>query len=206
VLPRADLRVDADSHLAAPLIRLPDCTARGWRVAWALLPIHAPVTPVFLRTALLALTTLLTGGCPISIQTVDAQGRAIEGMSCRVNNESAQYVGDSPMFDLKVRRSSMPLVIECRGDGRPVARAVLVPRADSAVVAQMLLPGGSSFMVIDHVTGFMYAYPRWVRLQAGADMVFDRRDERGREPTPGLVTRQFDDLVRFAAGAATRLD
>jgi hypothetical protein len=173
------------------------------------------VTPVFLRTSLLALTTLLAGGCatvrgdatqPISIQTVDAQGRAIEGMSCRVNNDSAQYVGDSPMFDLKVRRSSMPLVIECRGDARPVARAVLVPRADSAVAAQLLLPGGTSFMVIDHVTGFMYAYPRWVRLQAGADMVFDRRDERGREPTPGLVTRQFDAMVRFAAGGTTQLD
>ena len=172
--------------------------------------------PSFSCTALLAFATLmLTTGCatvkgdatqPISIQTVDAQGRAIEGMSCRVNNDSAQYVGDSPMFDLKVRRSSMPLVIECRGDGRPMARAVLVPRADNAVAAQLLLPGGSSFMVIDHVTGFMYAYPRWIRLQAGADMVFDRRDERGRDPTPGLVTRQFDDLVRFAGGTTTRLD
>lgn len=170
---------------------------------------------MFLRATLLTLTTLLAGGCatvsgnatqPISIQTVDAQGRVIEGMSCRVNNPSAQYVGDSPMFDLKVRRSSMPLVIECRGEGRPMARAVLVPRADTAMAAQLLLPGGSSLMVIDHVTGFMYAYPRWVRLQAGADMVFDRRDERNRDPTPGLVTRQFDDIVRFASGASTRLD
>jgi hypothetical protein len=170
---------------------------------------------MFLRAVLLALTTLLGTGCatvsgnatqPISIQTVDAQGRVIEGMSCRVSNGSAQYVGDSPMFDVKVRRSSLPLVIECRGDAQPMARAVLVSRADSSVAAQMLLPGGSSFMLIDHVTGFMYAYPRWVRLQAGADMVFDRRDERGRDPTPGLVTRQFDDVVRFASGAAGHLD
>lgn len=173
------------------------------------------MTPLFVRAVLLAVATLLASGCatvngnatqPISIQTVDAQGHVIEGMSCRVTNDSAQYLGDSPMFDLRVRRSSMPLVIECRGEGRPMARAVLVPRADNAVMAQMLLPGGSSFMVIDHVTGFMYAYPRWIRLQAGADMVFDRRDERGRDPTPGLVTRQFDDFVRFAGGASTRLD
>lgn len=173
------------------------------------------MTPSFVRAVLLAFATLLASGCatvngnatqPISIQTVDAQGRVIEGMSCRVTNDSAQYLGDSPMFDLRVRRSSMPLVIECRGDGRPMARAVLVPRADNAVAAQLLLPGGSSFMVIDHVTGYMYAYPRWIRLQAGADMVFDRRDERGRDPTPGLVTRQFDDIVRFAGGASTRLD
>ncbi|MGB2817658.1 MAG: hypothetical protein WBA53_08170 [Burkholderiaceae bacterium] len=169
------------------------------------------MTPLVLRAALLAFVTLMASGCatvsgnatqPISIQTVDAEGHAIEGMSCRVANDSAQYLGDSPMFDLKVRRSSVPLVIECRGEGRPMARAVLVSRADNAVVSQLLLPGGSSFMMIDHVTGFMYAYPRWVRLQAGADMVFDRRDERGRDPTPGLVTRQFDDLVRFAGGAS----
>jgi hypothetical protein len=164
-----------------------------------------------LRLVVLAFAAIAASGCatvsgsatqPISIQTVDADGRVIEGMSCRLSNGSGQYVGDTPLFDLNVRRSSMPLVIECRGDNRPLARAVLVPRADGMVPAQMLLPGGSSLMVIDHLTGFMYAYPRWIRLQAGADMVFDRRDERGRDPTPGLVTRQFDDFVRFASGEA----
>ena len=172
--------------------------------------------PLSLRAALLVLTALLASGCatvtgratqPVSIQTVDSQGRMIEGMSCRISSGGREYVGDSPMFDLQVRRSSTPLVVECRGDGRPMARAVLMPRADSMVAAQMLLPGGSSMMVIDHVSGFMYAYPRWVRVQAGADMVFDRRDEAGRHPVPGLVTRQFDDLVRFAgSGAAVQVD
>jgi hypothetical protein len=166
--------------------------------------------PVPLRVALLALTALLASGCatvtgratqPVSIQAVDGQGRAIEGMTCRVSSGGRQYIGDSPMFDLQVRRSSAPLVVECRGDGRPMARAVLLPRADNMVAAQLLLPGGSSMMVIDHVSGFMYSYPRWVRVQAGADMVFDRRDEHGRHPVPGLVTRQFDDLVRFASGS-----
>ena len=177
------------------------------------------IAPLPLRLAVLAVlavTALLASGCatvsgratqPISIQTVDAQGRLIEGMSCRAVNGGGQYVGDTPMFDLQVRRSSTPLVVECRGDGRPMARAVLMPRADNMVAAQMLLPGGSSLMVIDHISGFMYSYPRWVRVQAGADMVFDRTDENGRTPTPGLVTRQFDDLVRFASGnASIRVD
>jgi hypothetical protein len=97
----------------------------------------------------------------------------------------------------------MPLVIECRGDAVPMARAVLLPRADRATIAQVLLPGGSSLMVIDHLTGFLYSYPRWVRIQAGADMMFDRNEERGRSPTPGLVTREFDDIVRFASGSAS---
>lgn len=169
------------------------------------------MTSLPLRVALLALVAVLASGCatvtgratqPVSIQAVDRDGRAIEGMSCRVSSGGREYVGDTPMFDLQVRRSSSPLVIECRGDGRPMARAVLLPRAENMVAAQLLLPGGSSMMFIDHVSGFMYSYPRWVRVQAGADMVFDRRDEKGRDPVPGLVTRQFDDLVRFASGGA----
>lgn len=172
--------------------------------------------PLYLRTALLALAAVLASGCatvtgratqPVSIQTVDSEGRVIDGMSCRVSNGGREYAGDTPMFDLQVRRSSAPLVVECRGEGRPMARAVLVSRAADMVAAQLLLPGGSSMMVIDHVSGFMYSYPRWVRVQAGADMVFDHRDERGRDPVPGLVTRQFDDLVRYAGGStAVRID
>jgi hypothetical protein len=136
----------------------------------------------------------------LNIQTVDGEGRVVEGMSCRASNASADYVGVTPMFDTQVRRSSSPLVIECRRDGVAMARAVVVSRAVNMQPAQMLLPGGSSLMIIDHLTGYMYSYPRWVRLQVGADMVFDRRDENSRGPTPGLITRQFDDFVRFAAG------
>ncbi|HTN50108.1 MAG TPA: hypothetical protein VMK32_11810 [Burkholderiaceae bacterium] len=139
----------------------------------------------------------------LNIQTVDGEGRIVEGMSCHASNASADYIGVTPMFDMKVRRSSSPLVVECRRDGLALARAVVVSRAVNMQPAQMLLPGGTSMMIIDHISGFMYAYPRWVRLQVGADMVFDRRDEQDRGPTPGLVTRQFDDFVRFAAGGPT---
>jgi hypothetical protein len=163
----------------------------------------------------IVLTALLLSGCAtvsgestqrVSIQALDAKGRIIEGMSCRVINGSAEYVGDTPMFDLKVRRSSTPLQVECRANGFPLARALVISRADRMAAAQMLLPGGSSLMVLDHMTGYMYSYPSWIRLQAGADMVFDRRDERGRNPTPGVVTRTFDDAVRYASGETARVD
>lgn len=139
----------------------------------------------------------------INIQTVDANGRPIEGMACRIVNGSAEYMGDSPMFGLKVRRSSTPLVAECKRSGYAMARALIIPRADlvSGSTAQLLLPGGSSMLIIDHLSGYMYRYPRWVRVQAGADMVFDQADEKGRDPTPGIVTRQFDAQVRYAGGA-----
>ncbi len=163
------------------------------------------------RLSLAALVAAALSGCAtlagdstqkLSIQTVDKDGHAVDGMSCKASNASAEYVGVTPMFDMQVRRSHSALVIECRRDGYPLARGVVVSRGVNIQPLQMLLPGGTSLMAIDHLTGFMYSYPRWVRLQVGTDMVFDRRDEVGRGPTPGLVTRQFDEFVRFASTAS----
>lgn len=166
-----------------------------------------------LAASLLALVALtgcatITGESTqkVSIQTVDAQGRSVDGMSCFASNSSAEYVGVSPMFDMKIRRSASPLIVECRRDGTALARAVLVSRAVNMAPLQLLLPGGTSMMALDHFSGFMYSYPRWVRVQVGTDMVFDRRDELARDPTPGLVTRQFDDYVRFASGNPARAE
>lgn len=164
-----------------------------------------------LRVLLTACAVVVVSGCAtmtgeatqaINIQTVDANGRPIEGMKCRIVNGSAEYLGDSPLFGLRVRRSSQPLVAECQRRGYALARALIIPRAElaSGSTAQLLLPGGSSMLIIDHLTGFMYEYPRWIRPQAGADMIFDRADERGRDPTPGVITRQFDAQVRHASG------
>jgi hypothetical protein len=166
--------------------------------------------------ALLAVLAVALSGCAtltgdatqkVNIQTVDQDGRVVDGMSCHASNAFADYVGVTPMFDTQVRRSSSPLVVECRRHGLPVTRGVIVSRGVNIQPLQLLLPGGTSMMAIDHLSGFMYAYPRWVRLQVGTDMVFDRRDEKDRGPTPGLITRQFDDFVRFASGVPqTRAD
>ena len=164
-----------------------------------------------LRAFLVAVASVAAGGCAtvtgdatqaINIQTVDAKGKPIDGMACRIVNGSAEYMGDTPLFNLKVRRSSTPLVAECKRNGYPMARALIISRADlaSGSTAQLLLPGGSSMLIVDHISGFMYQYPRWIRPQVGADMIFDRNDERGRDPTPGIVTRQFDAQVRYAVG------
>jgi hypothetical protein len=166
---------------------------------------------LWLRVALAVLAVLGVSGCAtvtgeatqaINIQTVDAQGRPIDGMACRIVNGSAEYMGDTPLFGLRVRRSSTPLVAECKRQGYPVARALIVSRANlaSGSTAQLLLPGGTSMLVIDHFSGYMYSYPRWIRAQVGADMIFDRNDERGLLPTPGVITRQFDAQVRYASG------
>ena len=165
----------------------------------------------FVRVFFAVAALVSVGGCAtvtgeatqaINIQTVDATGRPVDGMACRIVNGSAEYMGDTPMFGLRVRKSPTPLVVECKRHGYAMARALIISRADlaSGSTAQLLLPGGSSMLVIDHISGFMYQYPRWIRPQVGADMIFDRSDEKGREPTPGIITRQFDAQVRYASG------
>ena len=178
------------------------------RLSGGILPLmHLPFLRVFLAVAALVSVSgcaTVTGEATqaINIQTVDAKGKPVDGMACRIVNGSAEYMGDTPMFGLRVRKSPTPLVVECKRNGYAMARALIISRADlaSGSTAQLLLPGGSSMLIIDHISGFMYQYPRWIRPQVGADMIFDRSDEKGRDPTPGIITRQFDAQVRYASG------
>jgi len=146
--------------------------------------------------SLLSVAALALAGCAtvtgtpnqsISIQTVDALDRPITGMRCRVSNSSADYFGDSPMRDLQVRRSSSDLEIECHR-GSLIARGTAVSRGsvvDGAVKA--LLPGGTAMLAIDHLSGYRYAYPDWIRLRVGEHLVFDAdRQERGK-PAQGML-------------------
>jgi hypothetical protein len=138
--------------------------------------------------------SLALGGCAtvtgsptqsISIHTVDANDRPIEGMRCRVVNGSAEYFGTSPMHDLQVRRSSSDLDIECRR-GALVARGTAVSRGSAAgAAAKVLLPGGTASLVIDHVSGYRYAYPSALRLRVGQHLVFDASDDAVR-PSRGI--------------------
>jgi hypothetical protein len=139
--------------------------------------------------------SLALGGCatvtgsptqPISIHTVDANDRPIEGMRCRVINGAAEYFGTSPMYDLQVRRASSDLDIECRR-GALVARGTAVSRGSAAgAAAKVLLPGGTASLVIDHVSGYRYAYPSTLRLRVGQHLVFDASDDALGRPSRGI--------------------
>jgi hypothetical protein len=137
---------------------------------------------LLLLPALLAGCATLTGDAlqSIGIHTVDAHDRSVAGFRCRVINGAAEYFGDSPLFDLRVRRSAADLDIECRR-GSHLARGTAVSRGsviDGAVKA--LLPGGTAMLAVDHLTGYRYAYPSVLRLRIGQHLVFDAGDE-----TPG---------------------
>lgn len=127
----------------------------------------------------LALAGLLASGCatitgtptqPVSIVTIDAFDRPVPGMRCRVVNSAEDYYGTSPMFDLQVRRSASDLQIECRL-GVLAANATAISRGTGLISA--VLPGGTAAILVDHFTGYRYAYPNMLRLRVGEHLVFD---------------------------------
>lgn len=145
---------------------------------------------------LLPLAALLLAGCAtvtgsptqsISIQTVDALDRPIAGMRCKITNASADYFGDAPIRDLQVRRSSSDLEIECHR-GSLVARGTAVSRGSVVGGAvKALLPGGTAMLMVDHLSGYRYAYPDLIRLRIGEHLVFDADRQVPGQPARGLL-------------------
>ncbi|MGE5337808.1 MAG: hypothetical protein ACM3PU_08260 [Gemmatimonadota bacterium] len=130
--------------------------------------------------ATVSATLLALAGCatisgsptqPLSIHTVDAKGKPVSGMHCRLANGEATYYGNSPLLDVQVRRSGSDLEIECRGGGQ-IARGTAFARSP-ALSAAVLLPGGGAAAVIDRLSGYVYAYPRTMQLRIGEHMMFD---------------------------------
>jgi hypothetical protein len=119
------------------------------------------------------------------VETLDEQGHVVEGMRCKFSNASSDYFADTPVYGLEVHRSASDLQISCRLGDR-VAEGKAVSRGGIKSIAAMLLPGGSAYMVIDHLSGYRYTYPAWVRLQVGQKLVFDASDDKGGAPVAGL--------------------
>jgi hypothetical protein len=141
--------------------------------------------------ALLALSACATiSGSPtqaISIAAVDADGRPVRGMNCRLANSKADYFGSTPMFDVQVLRSGSDLEIECRR-GTQVARATAYARS-AALGGALLLPGGGAAALIDRLSGYAYAYPRTMQLRVGTYLTFDDGAPTTAADTTALAAR-----------------
>lgn len=123
---------------------------------------------------------LLASGCAtitgdatqtIEITAVDANDRPLRGMTCRLDNGHGEQVVTTPARTVEVRRSANDLEIECTLGGQ-VARGTVVSRGDNKM-EHSFIPGGSLLAVIDHVSGYMYAYPTPLVLRAGAHLRFE---------------------------------
>jgi len=137
----------------------------------------------YLRTGAWLALALWLGGCStlsgdfhqkLQIDAVDAQNRPIDGMPCQVGSGNSAITVVTPAHDVRVRRSAMPLQIECRLDSR-VAAATVKPRRER--MEEALLPFGSAGVFIDHLSGSLYSYPTSLHLRVGQRLVLEHGGE-----------------------------
>jgi len=167
--------------------------------------------------ALSGIQALVLGACAtitgdptqvVHVETVDEHGQPIEGMRCHLHNASGEYFGDSPMFGLEVHRSSSDLRMACRmgnriAEGRAISRSGL--RGAGTGLVNLMMPGGSGMMAIDHFTGYRYTYPGWVVLRIGQKLEFDASDDEGGRPVPGVRTDAPEESVARTPAARPAL-
>ena len=128
--------------------------------------------------ACLALALWL-GGCStvtgdfhqkLQIEALDAQNRPVDGMQCRVGSGSSAKSVVTPAADVRVRRSNLPLAVECHRDNL-VATATVKSRRER--MEEALLPFGSVGVFVDHLSGSLYAYPTALHLRVGQHLVLE---------------------------------
>ncbi len=150
---------------------------------------------VFVTAAWLAGCATLTGSATqtIEVHAVDENDRAVRGVQCRLDNGTGEVIVTLPANEVRIRRSSADLEIECR-IGTQLARGTAVARGD-AKMENSFLPGGSIAALIDHLSGYMYSYPTPLRLRFGEHLRFEFSDAPRAElvaalAPPGAVQRE----------------
>ena len=132
------------------------------------------------------------GGCativndsahPVKVEARTATGVMVSGAECTATNDYGSFAlksGDTA----PVRRSSKDLDITCRHADQPNAVGRSISRANAGLFGNIIIGGGIG-AIIDHTKGTAYTYPTWIQLVFGKTLVFDRRDEKDGQPTPG---------------------
>jgi hypothetical protein len=110
----------------------------------------------------------------LQIDALDAQNRPIEGMQCQVGSGSSAQTVVTPAADVRVRRSSLSLAIDCHRDSL-VATATVKPRRER--MEEALLPFGSAGVFVDHFSGALYSYPTTLHLRLGQHLVLEHGSE-----------------------------
>jgi hypothetical protein len=108
----------------------------------------------------------------LQIDALDAQDRPVEGLPCRIGSGDSAINIVTPARDVRVHRSKEPLVIECRRDSQ-VATATVKPQREKMEEALLPFGVGSAGVLVDYLSGALYAYPTALRLRVGQHLVLE---------------------------------
>lgn len=112
----------------------------------------------------------------LSLTTKAQDSTAVEGVSCRLQNDKGTWDALSPAF-VNVRRSSHDLTVVCKKDGASDGMLKAVSRAAGGMYGNIIFGGGIG-AIIDHSKGTGYNYPDLLQVEMGKSVVVDRRDQK----------------------------
>jgi hypothetical protein len=133
------------------------------------------------------------GDQQIYLTTYDQNGSKVKGASCKLSNDFRQSTLDS-LAQVKVRRSYSDLMIECKKPGYPDANGRAVSRANAAIYGNVVTLGIGA--IFDHAIGAAYTYPQYIDLVFGQTLDFDRRHDKGGQPTQVQVQVPVPDMKK----------
>lgn len=117
----------------------------------------------------------------LTLSTKGEDGKAIEGVMCKLRNDRGSWEALSPGF-VQVRRSSEDLHVECTKAGLREGLLKAVSRATESMMGNAIMPGGTIGAIIDHSTGMGYDYPEQLLVQMGTTVLVDRNPQPSANP------------------------
>lgn len=137
----------------------------------------------------------------VTIDTLTADGKAVEGAECSVANDKLETTAVSGS-SVQVRRSGGTLNIECRQPGYAPASGQATSRVNTGMVGNVLL-GGMIGAAIDSSTGAGFNYPSWIQMVFGEVRMFDRSSQVGDQPLAGVRVGETKLAATPSASPAT---
>ncbi len=94
----------------------------------------------------------------VSIETHSPQGNLIKNCECKISNDKGDWLVSAPN-SVSVEKSAKNLQVECKKKGYKTTIIHKKSHTSPAMLANMILPGGTIGALIDHKKGTAYIYP-----------------------------------------------
>lgn len=132
--------------------------------------LNYPISTIFIIPFVFSIA-LLTGCATITtppqqkinIKTETPKGQIIKGCQCELKNNKGEWQAVSPNM-VSVQRSAGDLEIKCSKKGYRSGYIKTRSKASPAMMANMILPGGTIGSIIDHKKGTGYNYPKTIKV------------------------------------------
>jgi uncharacterized protein YceK len=139
---------------------------------------------LFIGVALSGCASITTSSeTKVKVETVSMDGKPVDAANCALQRAGVATPFSSPNT-IPVPKAAGDAGIECKKEGMPDGKAILISRVGAATFGNVLIGGGVG-IIVDQATGKAYNFPDWIQVVMGKTLTFDRADHKDGQPTPG---------------------